>query len=110
MTDAEDQSILQAFLIVSKEASHKPFKVACAKKSFPSVLIIDTNYFNECFSFHIITAKGILYTNLSLPRGLVQLACCCVLSNKRFERIPHFISITSTIITMMLIAKVQNKA
>ena len=83
---------------VSKEASHKPFKVAAAKKSYPSVFVIDTTFLNECFLFHVITANSIFYTNLSLPRGLVQLPCCCVLSNKCFKRSPHFISIISTII------------
>ena len=70
---------------VLKEASHKPLKVPAAKKFFPSVFIIDTNCFDECFSFHVITANIIFYTNLSLPRDLVQSSCCCVLSSKCFE-------------------------
>ena len=84
--------------LVSKEAYHKPLIVAASKKSFPSVFIIDTTGSDECFSFHVITANSIFYTDLSLPRGLVQPLCCCVLSNKCFERSPHFISIISTII------------
>ena len=83
---------------VSKEASHKPLKVAAAKKFFPCVFIIDTTCFDDCFSFYVITANSIFYTNLSLPRGLVQLPCCCVHSYKCFERSPHFIFIISTII------------
>ena len=74
------------------------FKVAAAKTFFPSVFIIDTTCFDECFSFHVITANSIFYTNLSLPRHLVHLSCYCVLSNKCFEGSPHFISIISTII------------
>ena len=42
---------------VWKETSHKPIKVATAKMSFPSVYIIDTTYFNECFLFLLITGR-----------------------------------------------------
>ena len=77
---------------------HKPLNMAAAKMFFPSVFIIDTNCFDECFSFYVITVSSIFYTNLSLPRDLVQPSCCCVLSNKCFEKSPHFISIISTII------------
>ena len=35
--------------IVSNEASHKPLKVAAAKKSFPSMFIIDTTSLNVCY-------------------------------------------------------------
>ena len=83
---------------VSKEVSPKPLKVAAAKKYFRSVFIIDTTCFDECFSFHVITENSILYTNLSLTRGLVQTPSCCVLSNKCFERSTYFTSIISTII------------
>ena len=34
---------------VWKEASHNPLKVAAAKKSFPSMYIIDTTCFDEVF-------------------------------------------------------------
>ena len=82
----------------SKEVSHKPLKVAAAKEFFLSVFIIDTTCFDECFPFHVITANSIFYTNLLLPRGMVQPPCCCVLSNKCFERSPHVMSFISTII------------
>ena len=98
--------------IVSNEASHKPLKVAAAKKSFPSMFIIDTTSLNECYLFYLITGNSTFYTNLSLPTGLVQPPCCCVLWNKCFERSPHFMSLRylHSNITMMLIPKVQNKA
>ena len=62
------------------------------------MFIIDTTCFDESFLFHVITANVIFYTNKSLPRGLVQSPCCCVLSNKCFERSPNFMSVVSTII------------
>ena len=37
--------------------SHKPWKVAVAKKSFPSVYIMDTTCFDECFLFRVITGR-----------------------------------------------------
>ena len=40
---------------VSKETSHKPFKVAAAENSFPN--IIDTTWFRECFLFCMITRR-----------------------------------------------------
>ena len=81
-----------------KRSILQTFNSSSCKKVFPSVLIIDTTCFDECFSFRLITANSIFYTILSLPRGLVQPPCCCVLSNKCFERSPHFISTISTII------------
>ena len=52
--------------------------------------IIDTTCFDECFLFPVITGRRYFYTNLSLPRGLVQSPSCCVPWNKCFERSPHF--------------------
>ena len=86
------------FYSLWKETSHKPLKVAAAKKSFQSVYIIDTTCFDECFLFYMITGSSIFYTNLSLPCGLVQPPCCCVLWNKYFQRSPHFMSVISTTI------------
>ena len=42
------------FYSVWKETSHKSLKVAAAKKSFPSVYIIDKTYFDQCFLVHVI--------------------------------------------------------
>ena len=64
---------------VSKEPSHKPLKVAAAKNLFPSVFIIDTTCFDECFLFYVITGNRIFYTNLTLPRGLMPPPCRCIL-------------------------------
>ena len=86
------------FCSVSKEASHNALKVAAAKKSFPSVFIIDTTCFDEYFLFYVITGNRIFYTNLTLPRGSVPPPCCWILWNECFERSPHFTSVISTII------------
>ena len=48
----------QLFYSVWKEASYKPWKVALAKKSFPSEYIMDTNCFDECFLFRVITGRN----------------------------------------------------
>ena len=89
---------------VSKEVFYKPLKVAAAKKAFPSVFIINTTWLDECFSFHAITANSIFYTNLSVPRGLVQTSCCCVLSNKFWKKSVFYIHYLHSNITIMLIA------
>ena len=75
----ETKVYYKLFYSVPKETSHKLLKVAAAKKYFPSVYITDTTCFDECFLFDAITGNIIFYTNLSLPRGLVQPPCCCVL-------------------------------
>ena len=41
--------MLQVFLLCLKKTSHKPLKIAGAKKSFSNVYIIDTTCFDECF-------------------------------------------------------------
>ena len=85
----------QYFLFYLKRSVFKIYK-----KSFPSVSIIDTTCFDECFLFYVITGHSIFLkkTNLSLPRGLVQPPFCCVHWSKCFERSPHFMIVISTII------------
>ena len=46
---------------IGKETSHKPLKVATAKKSFPSVYIIDATCFDESILFPVRTGRHILY-------------------------------------------------
>ena len=79
---------------VSKETSHKPLKVATAKKSFLSVYIIDTTCFDDCFLFHTITGRHYLVWQVYC--SLVKSSCCCFLWNKWFERISQIISMIST--------------
>ena len=97
-----DQGILQAFLLFLKKTPHETLKVAAAKNSFPSVFIINTTCFDQSFLFHVITANSIFYINKSLPRGLMQPSCYCVLSNKCLERSPHFMSVVSTMVIVLL--------
>ena len=83
-------------LLFLKRTISQTFKIrGCIQKSFPSVYIIDTNCFDECFLFRVITGRNYFYTNLALPRGLLKPPWCCYLWNKYFERSPHFISAIS---------------
>ena len=67
------------FYSVRKETSHKPLKVAAAKKSFPRVYFIDKTCFNECFLVHVITGRHYFLNKFSVTQRLVQSPCCCVL-------------------------------
>ena len=99
------------FYSVWKKTSHKLLKVAAAQNSFPTVYIIDTTGFDECFLFHVITGRHNFYTNLSLPRGLVQPPCCCVFLKQLFwKKSKYYIRYHHKNITMLLLPKVQNKA
>ena len=86
--------------------SQKPLIVAAAKKSFPSVFIVDTTCFDECFLLYVTTGNSTFYTNLMLPRSLVPPPCCCILWNKS----AFYVTYLHNNIKMMLIAKIQIKA
>ena len=48
------------FYVTWKETTHKPLKLAAAKRLFSSVYIIGTTCFNECFSVYVLT-KTLLF-------------------------------------------------
>ena len=52
-----DQSLLQTFVLSLKATVLLTFKGAAAKTCFPSVYIIDTSCFDECFLFHVTTER-----------------------------------------------------
>ena len=86
------------FYSVLKQTCHKPWKAASAKTFFqvyrPLVQFVSTNVFYSMWWLEDTN----FYPNFSLPVGLVQSPCCCVFWNKCIERIPHNISVISTII------------
>ena len=45
------------YSVWKKKTPHKPLKLAAAKKSFPTVHIIDTTCFDEWFLFRVITGR-----------------------------------------------------
>ena len=81
----------------SLETSHKTLKVAAAKKSFPSVYVIDTTCFDEGFLFHVITGRHYFLNKFIVTQRFGETASYCVLRNKCFERSPYFISVISTV-------------
>ena len=85
----------KCFYSVWKERSHKPLKLAAAKKSFSSVYIIDTTCFGEFFLFHVITGIAVLL------RFLKQVF---------WKKFAFYIRYLHNNITMLLIPKVQNEA
>ena len=97
------------FYSVSKEASHKPLKVAAAKKYFPSVFIIDTTCFDECFLFYVITGNSIFIQIYHYPEAWVMMLQCSLKQVFR-KKSPFYVCYLHNNITMKLIPKVQNKA
>ena len=73
-------------LIILKRNVSRTFKSSSCKKSFPSINIINTTCFDECFLFLVITGRHYCYTNLLLNRGLVQLPCYWILWNTFFQK------------------------
>ena len=92
-----------------KETFHKPLKVATATKSFPSVYIIDTTCFNECFLFHVITGRHNFYTDLSLSRDLMNRHVAVFFETSVLKEAALYIRYLQDNITMLLIPKVHKK-
>ena len=67
------------FYFVWKETSHKPLKVATAETFFPSVYTIGTACFHECFLFHVITERHILYKFIDTQRFFITTMLVCSL-------------------------------
>ena len=95
---------------VWKEAFHKPLRVAAAKKSFPSVYIIDTTCFHECFLSNVINARHLLYKFIIITQKFREIAMLMCSLKKVFWRKSAFhIRYLYNNITMLLIPKVHNK-
>ena len=62
------------FYLVRKETFHKPLKEAAAKKSFPSVHIIDKTCFDEYFLFHVIAGRHYFLYKLSVTQKFGAIA------------------------------------
>ena len=67
------------FNLSEKKTFQKPSKIGSCKNSFPCLYVIGTVRYDECFLFHMVMEDIIFYTNLPLPRGFLQVQCCCVL-------------------------------
>ena len=96
-TDA-DQSILKDFLFQSRLTNvSQTFQSSRRKRVFPKCAYHWYNLLRWMFFIPCDNSKQVFfYTNLSSPRGLVELLCWWILSNKCFERSPHIACIIST--------------
>ena len=92
-----------------KETTHKPLKVAAAKRLFFSVYIIGTTCFDECFSFYMITKRHYFSWKFSVTLRLFWAPFCYFVWSQCFERSPYFMPHLH-INNMMLIPKFQNRA
>ena len=68
--DLQTKVYYKLFYSISGKTFHEFLKVIAAKKSLPSMFIIDMTCFDECFLFHVITGNNVFYTSLLLPRDL----------------------------------------
>ena len=102
-----DQIILYS---VWKETSHKRLKVAVAKKSFPSVYIIDTICFDECFSFHVISGRHYFLYKFNVTKRFGETPMLlCSLKKGFWKKSTFYIRSLHNSITMLLIPKMFNK-
>ena len=88
------------FYSVWKEKSHKPWKVAAAKKSFPSMYIIDKTCFDLCFLVHVITGRHYFLPKFSTTQKFVAIVMLLhsltqALWNKSTFYVLHLLSNTS---------------
>ena len=98
----QTKAYYKLFYSIWKEAFHKPLKLRAAKKSVPSVYIIDKTCFDECFFFHIITGKIYFLQKYSVTQSFGF----CIIWNKCFVICINLQNNTS----MLLILKVRNKS
>ena len=95
---------------VWKETSYKPLKVAAANKSFPSVYIIDTVCFDECFSFHVITGRHYFLCKFIVTQRFSEtLMLLCSLKKVFWKKSAFYMRYFHNSITMLLIPKVYKK-
>ena len=94
---------------VWKETPHKPLKAATAKKYFPSVYIIDTTCFDECFLFRVITGIHFLYKFIVTQRFGETAMLLCSSKQVFWKKSAFYIRYLRNNITMLLIPKVHNK-
>ena len=80
-----------------KETSRNTLKIAAAKKSFPSVYIIVTTYFNECFLLHVITGRHYFSYKCIYTHKLGETAMLLCSWKEWFQKSPRFVSLISTI-------------
>ena len=90
--------------------SYKPLKVVTAKKSFPSVYIIDTTCFDECFLFHLITGRHYFLHKIFVTNRFGETAMLlCSLKQVLRKKSAFYIRYLHSNITMLLIPKVYNE-
>ena len=99
------------FYTIWKETSHKPLKVGAAKKSFPSVYIIDKTCFDECFLFHVITGRHYFLHKFSVTRRFGAIAMLLLsLKHVFWKRSTFYVRFLQNNTSMLLILKVQDKS
>ena len=98
------------FYSVWKQTSHKPLKVAAAKKVFHKCVIIDKTCFDECFFFHVITERHYFLYKFSATQRFGAIAMLlCSLKQMFWKRSAFYVRYLYKKTLMLLILKVQNE-
>ena len=108
-----DQSILQAFLLCLKRNVYKHLKLAAAKKSFPSVYIINKTCFDECFLVHVFLVhnwKTLFFNKFSVTQRFGAIAMFLnALQQVLWKRSAFYVCYLHNNTSMLLIPKVSKK-
>ena len=69
---------IQVFLLFQIEKTHKPSKIAPAKKNFSSEYVVDATWFREGFLFYVITVRHYLLQKYVVTfKNFFQPPYCC---------------------------------
>ena len=100
----------KGFYSVWKETSHKPSKVVDIKNLLPSLYVIRTTCFDECFSFHVVIVKHyFLCKFIVTQRFFATTMLLPALKQLFWKKSVYYVRYLHNKITMLLIPKVQTK-
>ena len=98
------------FCSIWKETSHKPLKVAAAKKIFPKCVIIDKTCFDECILFCVITGRHYSLCKCSVTQRFGAVVMLLRSLKQMFwKRSAFYVRYLHNNTSMLLILKVQNE-
>ena len=106
-----ETNLYKFFHSVWKGTAHKPSKVTTAEYFFPSVYVIGTACFEECFLFRVIIGRHYFLYQFTITQKFSAIAMLlCSLKQVLWKKSIFYVRYLYNNITMLLIPKVQSKA